>query len=127
MTTNKALSTNKAFFAFSNSQVEEGKVLYNLSNDVELVNMGAGLICPKNNAKQLEIDMAASREKSIQDDKSERGAIEIIKRELYNYECQITGSPKAAKEALSDYGFSDEEFVKAWKSFWEECVENDSF
>ena len=127
MTTNKALSTNKAFFAFSNSQVEEGKVLYNLSKDVELVNMGHGLICPKDNAKQLEIDMAASREKNIQDDKLENDAIEIIKRELYNHECQITGSPRPAKEALADYGFSDEDYVKAWKSFWKECVENDSF
>lgn len=48
----KVLDDNQAFFAFSTKQFEEAK-----KPDIKYVSMGAGLICPKENARKLNTEL----------------------------------------------------------------------
>ena len=100
---------HKGFFAFSNKQVNEGISRYNLTNKIELVNLGAGLICPKIEAKALSKGLDVVYKAGIRLDIAENGKQAIIRRELDNHEISITHDITDTMEALSGYGFTEKE------------------
>jgi hypothetical protein len=69
------LNQHGGFFAFSDSQLDEKK-----QPGIEYVSCGAGLICPKDNAKALIQGLIDNGDKSVQQDIQENGKEEIIKR-----------------------------------------------
>ena len=94
----KCFEENGAFFAFSSSQLNEKKV-----EDVVYVNVGSGLICPKENGKKLLKELEDIVTAGIAQDIKENGYENIIKRELNNYECYYVGEIDDAVDALSSY------------------------
>ena len=96
-----------AFFAFSTAQFDEAK-----KEGVKYVSMGAGLICPKENAETLIKEFNEINKAAIEQDKTDNGAETIIKRELYNYECFYVCDIRDAVKALKKYGYSEAE-IKA--------------
>lgn len=99
-----------AFFAFSNSQFDEKKV-----EGVKYYNMGAGLICPKDTAKQLLADLDAIQASGIKQDLAENGKEGVIKRELNNHECYYTMDITDCVDKLKDYGITAEEILAVFK------------
>lgn len=115
-----------AFFAFSNSQLEDN--LSRLSRKKsEMVSLGQGLICPKENAtavfKGLENIEAKSRQLRLVESTPDQ----IITEEMANYECQITGDYSEVKKRLEDYGFSDALYEKCWRDFYKKCIDEELF
>ena len=95
-----------AFFAFSNKQFEEKQ-----KEGVVYVSMDAGLICPKENVKQLVKRLSEIHKLGTKKDLKENGKRRIIERELFNHECLYTGDISDCIDALSGYGISDVEIL----------------
>ncbi len=93
-----AFDSNGAFFAFGTDQFNEQK-----KEGVIYVNLSAGLVCPKENAKQLLEQIKKIRKEGIAEDAEKNGLRRIIKRELANYECYYTGDCEPCIDALVDY------------------------
>ncbi|AZS26288.1 hypothetical protein DYL72_15375 [Vibrio anguillarum] len=93
-----------AFFAFSNEQLNEKR-----KEGVEYVNLGNGLIAPKENAQALYDGLCNIHKESVAEDLKENGKKAIIRRELFNYECFLVGNITDCVEALQDYGITKEE------------------
>lgn len=98
-----------SFFAFGQSQFNEAK-----KEGVKYVDMGGGLICPKETAKELTEGLDRIYAESISEDLKENGKEKIIIRELYNHECFYTGSINSAVDALIGYDFTREEIKAAY-------------
>lgn len=111
-----------AFFAFSNKQLE-GKI----KEGIKYVNMGAGMICPKENAKELIKGLSTIQDKGIEKDIADNGIKAIIHRELGNYECQITNDIDEVINVLEPYGVSEQEIQTEWNEFYNKCTENGWF
>ena len=111
----KALDKAQAFFAFSDKQVEEGKAKQGLTDDIKLVSLGMGMICPQDTGKQLLKDIDKAHKDGIAQDIKENGKDGIILRELYNHEAFYTGDSESTTEALSGYGFSIDDIVRVYK------------
>ena len=105
-----ALKKAGAFFAFTTES-------FNIQRDKarKYVNLGSGLICPKDTFKQLDADLGVIVEQGIQLDMSENWRNDIIKRELANHECVYTGSPNRAIEALKKYPITEDNILKVFK------------
>ena len=99
-----------AFFAFSNKQVDEGR---NGVPNEDLIHMGAGLICPKVNKEELRQGLIDINAWGIEED-MKQGKLNVILRELGNYECWFTGDPTECIEALDDYPITKEEILKVF-------------
>ncbi|NOQ30201.1 MAG: hypothetical protein GQ570_03665 [Helicobacteraceae bacterium] len=99
----------RAFFAFSNEQLhareEEG---------VEYVSMGAGMVCPKSNAKELYEGLKLITVEGIKEDIAENGIDAIIERELSNHEAYYVGNIEDTVEALEDYGVTPEQVLSVY-------------
>ncbi len=93
-----------AFFAFSNKQFDEAK-----KEGVKYSSMGAGLICPVGNEKQLYERLDEIHREGIALDIEENGKKAIIRRELFNHECFYTNDISDCVEKLDRYGFSYDE------------------
>lgn len=87
------------FFAFSNAQIEEQR-----KPGVEYTTVGAGMIVPKDNAKEVVESLEAIYKTAIAEDLAENGINAIIDRELQNYECYYTHEIDDCADALEDYG-----------------------
>jgi hypothetical protein len=111
-----------AFFAFGTKQFEEQR-----QEGIKYVDLGAGLIAPKENASKVVDAIDEVVTSSIAKDIKENGAEKIIWREFANHECQIVGSPDDAIDALDKYNFSKEAISKEWGKYWNHCVDNDLF
>ncbi len=99
-----------AIFAFSQKQFDEQK-----KENVIYVNIGLGLLCPKENAKKcIESINEISKEK-VSLDLKYNSKESIIKRELYNREAFYTGELDDTIEALCEYPFTKEEIYKVFK------------
>lgn len=94
---------------------------------VEYVNLGAYLICPKENAIELWSGLKTIYEQAIAQDMEENGKKKIIHRELANHESQITHDIEDTCLALSDYPITREEIQAEFREFFNMCVENDWF
>ena len=90
-----------AFFAFSDQQFNEAK-----KEGVEYCSMGAGLICPVGNSKQLFNRLNEICKEGIAQDIADNGIKAIIRRELFNHECFYTEEIDACVEALDGYNVS---------------------
>ena len=110
------------FFAFSSEQFEKSQV-----KDVVYINMGAGMVCPKENVKELTDEFQKIIKEGREEDLSENGRVGIIHRVLANYETQITGDIGDTVDALEDYGITREEIQAEYQSFYQKCVDNDWF
>lgn len=102
-----AFKKHGAFFAFSNKQFDEQKV-----EGVKYVNLGIGMIAPKDTYKALLDELDEIYKLGSKRDLDENGRDKVIERELYNYECFYTWDWQPAFEAVEDYGITAEE-VKA--------------
>lgn len=100
----KAFEKYGAFFCFSNAQFEE-----RAQKGVKYCSLGAGMVCPKENAKQLLQELSKIVKEGRQEDKKLHGLENIIERELCNYECYYTGNIDEAVEALKGYGVTAEQ------------------
>lgn len=94
----QAFNKAGAFFAFSNKQFDEAK-----KEGIKYVSMGAGLICPKENADTLAKELDEGYKLGIAQDIAENGREAIVKRELNNHEAYYTGDTTSTIEALSEY------------------------
>lgn len=95
------------FFAFSNKQFDEKRV-----EGVKYVNLGSGMVCPKENVKELMGSLDEIYKNGIAQDLKENGKTGVIERELYNHEAFYTWDWMPTFEALEGYGFTEDE-VKA--------------
>lgn len=117
-----------AFFAFGNEQFLEKR-----KEGVVYSNLGAGLICPKENINEfLKLNEEATF-RAIRRDLLENGACGIIKREYFNYETHIDGDTEALLNSLKRYitlfpeEFSDDIINQEIKKCWNTAVEMDLF
>lgn len=108
-----------AFFAFSNKQLEEAQ-----KGGIKYVSMGAGLICPKENAKALNEGLNNIAKEGMKKDVSENGKEAVIKRELYNHECFYTMDTTDCINKLSGYGITKEEIQKVYNAEFSNACES---
>jgi len=110
--TSSLLKQTGAFFAFSNKQFDEEK-----KEGVKYVNMGAGLICPKENIEQFLNCHASIIETGMNLDLNENGKEGVIKRELANHECYYTGDIEPCVKCLISYpNITSEDIRKIFNS-----------
>lgn len=110
----KLLDDNKAFFAFSESQLLEG-IEKTKSKREDLVSLGAGMIIPKQNIKTFN-DGMAKLQKWLKNKVKNINPNEIIIYELNNYESYYTNDITDALEVLKEYGFTYEEVYNVFKN-----------
>ena len=118
----KAFNDAGAFFAFSNTQFDEAK-----TEGVKYVQLGAGLISPKENAEALTKRLDTIYEEAVKQDVAENGKKDIIWRELANHECQIVGDPSDCVTRLDGYPITEEEIQAEWPAYYNHCIDNDYF
>ena len=99
------------FFAFSKEQFLAAR-----KEGVKYVDVGAGMIVPKEHVKVVHDTLEQIYQDGIKQDIEENGKEAIIKRELGNYECYYTGDISDAVEALEDYGISHEQVENIFKN-----------
>jgi hypothetical protein len=111
-----------AFWAFGTAQFNR-----KAKEGIKYVNCGHGLICPKDKVDELIEGLESISKKGIELDLQENGKEKIIRRELANYETQISGDWQQVVKMLKDYGITEEEVFKGYQSFYQECIDNDWF
>ena len=96
--TTKVLNATGAFFAFSKEQFYEQK-----TDGVRYVNLGAGMVAPKEDAGRLVEALGRIHSAGIAADIKENGLTAIITRELHNHECFYTNDVTDVTAGLSEY------------------------
>ena len=100
---------------------------------IQYVSLGAGLVCPKDNAKQLWKELGEITVTGVKKDVEENGAANIMRREYFNHECQITMDTSRAVAALDLYIevfpdlFNEEAMSAVFSNCFNEAVEQDMF
>jgi len=112
----------KVFFAFNDEQFKEGMSKHNLSKEIIIANMGAGMFCPKANAKTVHQQLDIIYKESIQED-MKQGKDKVILRELSNHECFVTGTIDDCVHKLSDYPITEEEIIKVYHKNYSKMTE----
>ena len=92
------------FFAFGDEQFRRER-----KKDVQYVNAGIGMFCPKENIEKLIEGLKKISINGILEDIRENGKTSIIKRELANHEYGYTGEIEQTVEALGDYPITIEQ------------------
>jgi len=100
-----------SFFAFSTDQFREQK-----KEGVKYTHLGAGLICPTDKIQDFKQGFDELTKQAIKQDIEDNGKENIIKRELYNYECFYISDISEAVKALKKYKFSNEEIQAVYNS-----------
>lgn len=100
----KAFDRAGAFFAFSDEQFNKSK-----KEGVVYTHLMAGLICPKDKADALLLELASVHKAGVEQDIAENGIEGIVKRELNNHEAYYTGDISSTVEALEMYDISTED------------------
>lgn len=98
-----------AFWAFNNQQFDESK-----KANTKYSNIGCGLVCPTKNAEKLIEGLEAISKEGRKQDLEENGKKEIIKRELYNYECFVSWDLEIVVNSLKAYSISEEEITEVF-------------
>ena len=111
-----------AFFAFSDTQFNEQK-----KEGVKYVSMGAGILAPINEAKNLRHELNTVYQQAIKQDIQENGIKAIIHRELANHECQISMDHSDALISLDGYGITEKQVLAEWSEYYQCCLANDCF
>lgn len=106
------------FFAFSNSQFDEGVAKYGhlKPEGTKWASMGMGMYLPKINAEEFMERHSTIVKDAMLLDVKENGKDGVINRELNNYECYYTGDPTEAINILKDYGFTRQEVMEQFKA-----------
>lgn len=126
--TSKLFGENGAFFAFGNKQFDENK-----QEGVTYVSLASGLICPKENAKNVMIEFEQIFNDAVKQQVADFGAEKIISHEYFNHETQLTGDNDQVIDVLSTHRelfpelFTDEIILKVCKQCFKEAVANDWF
>ena len=107
----KAITKAGAFFAFSDKQFDEAS-----KAGIKYVNLFAGLVCPKDTAKQLLVELEEVNEAGIKQDIAENGTEGVVKRELENHEAYYTGDISSTVDALSLYQIPLEDIKRIFKA-----------
>lgn len=105
----EAIENNGAFFAFSDKQFEESQ-----KPNTKYMNMGAGLICPSNNAMKLKNEIDAIIKNKIQKELQEHTPEYIIEKTLCDYECYYTGDVSDAVDSLKANNITREQIEKIY-------------
>lgn len=113
------------FFAYSSKQFDEATK--DFPEGTEYVSVGVGTFLPRENVDEFASAHSMLVHKGIAKDLEENGKDAIIRRELANYECQLTGDLSEVAEVLEDYGITLDEIKVGYGKFYQECVENDWF
>jgi uncharacterized membrane-anchored protein len=95
------------FFAFSNKQFKEQH-----KEGVKYVNMGMGMLTPKDTVEELINELDRIYAEGIEQDLAENGKDGVIERELYNHEAFYVHSIDSTVDALSGYPITVDE-IKA--------------
>jgi hypothetical protein len=107
--TTKLLNDCGAFYAFGTKQFDEQK-----REGITYVSMGAGLICPKENADRIFDGVNGILAAGIAADLKENGKDGIIRRELANHEAYYTGDIGPTVAVLTAYGFTPDEIMAVY-------------
>jgi len=99
------------FFCFSTKQFDEGK-----KEGVKYVNMGHGMVCNKNHARELVEGLDLIYKESIAQDIKDHGLENIILRELVNHEAYYTGDIDSTFDAIESYGVTKEQIWKLYRN-----------
>ena len=102
----KCFEKHGVFFAFSSEQFNKGKV-----EGVKYAQLGAGTLCPCDNAKSFVKEHSDIIDLGIAFDLKAHGKQRVIQRELNNHECSYTGDPEPCIDALSDYPITPKEIM----------------
>tara|TARA_B100001939_G_scaffold334692_1_gene335969 strand:- start:1205 stop:1606 length:402 start_codon:yes stop_codon:yes gene_type:complete len=117
----RILKNNGAFFAFNDQQFKEQK-----KQNIIYVNMGVGLICPKNNAKTLKKELDDLNKKAIKKQMETQSIKDIVFKNCFNYELQYSFNGfEQLKEILQDYPIKETELSLYYNQFIDHCVNND--
>ncbi len=117
-----------SFFAFSQDQFNEKK-----QPGTQYIDLGAGLICPKENVNQLTKGLQDIHREAVKQDVAENGADQIIKREFFNHETNVTGDPHDVIEAIKGHKkhfpdlFTDQKINETINECFKAAEENDLF
>jgi hypothetical protein len=103
------MEKHNAFFCFSDKQFQEGK-----KENCTYVDLGAGLVCQKENVKLLQKEMTEVINEYRKKDIELNGIDKIIKRELANYEAYYTGDISDTVDALEDYNVTIDQVRKVY-------------
>lgn len=103
------------FFAFSKDQFGA-----RAKKDVEYINMGAGMLCPKQNVERLINDLDAIYKEGAKRDIAENGREGVIRYELNNHEALYTYDIEDTVDVLSIYEISREEIQAVFNKMTKE-------
>ena len=109
----KLFEKHEMIFAFSKEQFEKQK-----KENTQYLSIGAGGLIPKENYENFSTEFEKLTNERTTKAKEIFSYIEIINYELGNYEFGYTGDSSDAREALSDFEFTEEQFKKAIKEYW---------
>lgn len=115
---NDIFDKHEVFFAFSRSQLEEKK-----QAGVKYYSLDGGMFIPQANYDAFNEEFEQEDEKHIAEAKKLFGAKRIICYELANHEYCYTYDLTDTKEALEDFGFSEEDYQEAIKEYLSKCEE----
>ena len=124
----KLFEETGSFFAFGQKQFDEKK-----KEGIKYVNMGSGLLCPKETAQKLHDGLDKIYIEAIKEDFAENGAKKIIEREYFNYETQITMDNYSVIGYMAEYEkqfpgqFTDQIILSVCKECFDKAVLNDWF
>jgi len=115
------IKNNGAFFAFNDQQFKEQK-----KQNTIYVNMGVGLICPKNNAKTLKKELDELNKKAIKKQMETQSIKEIVFKNCSNYELQYSyNGEQEIKDILKDYPIKEIEIIRYYQEYIKHCIDND--
>lgn len=97
-------------FVFSDKQYKDQKV-----TGVTYVSLGAGLVCPKNTAKEFIQELELVHIKGIKDDIIDNGIQSIIERELNNHEFSYTQDITSTIACLRSYPITEHQVYRVSK------------
>ena len=109
-----------AFFAFSDSQLNEGIKKHGGKKD-DYVSLSGGLCAKKTNAKGLWKKFAEFNKLERLERVKHDGLNSIIKYELSNYESYYTGDITEALNVLKEYGATQEQVQKIFDEEAPKC------
>lgn len=112
---NDLLTECRVFWAFSNSQFEEGVKKTALEDGDKLIDIGMGGFMPKSCLDKFTTGMEAINKAFDEAMKDEKARVEYIKYELNNHEAGYTRNIDSTMEALGE-GFTREEVAKVFHS-----------
>lgn len=119
---------NGAFFAFSTEQFKKQS-----KENVKYVFLNFGLYCPAENIKKVLSEMDKIYTEAIKQDVLENGAENIIEREYFNHECQITHSIDDLLSSIEGYKkmfpdlFTEEKIRLVVENCFNEAIKNNWF